>query len=529
MSDTKVLVVGLDGATWDVIIPFVRQKKLKTFKKLLERGSWGILKSTLPPVTVPAWPSFATGKNPAKLGVYNFLIVDNKTGKVRIVRSTDVKSKKIWDYLGFHGKTSVVINHPVTYPPEKIKGVMVSGMLTPPGSSDYTYPPELLRELEQLEYIIEPDPEVVKKKWDTEEFVDELIKTIQKRTEVVLHLMENYSWDFFFVLFRATDVIQHKQFQNKEKMLRIYSEIDRSLENILNSVPEDTIIMLMSDHGFCELNRYFNITRWLYDMGYIKLKKKEESPENFTSSLLMKIGITQASILRVLRKLRLDWIRKYLPIRLKSKLPASSVEIDLKESLVYPGILFTGASQYLSINREKVHDEIEYKRLVDELVSKLSNLKDPETGEPVIEAIYLKEEIYSGPYLPEAPDIVFLLKRGYGLTTFLDLSGPVFESVNSSFGTHHINGIFLACGPGIKEGHEIRPAEIIDVAPTILHIFGIPIPDDMDGKVLMEIFKEDSTFIKRKPKYVNPSYYEQKQTEEKIKRAVKNLKVKGRL
>jgi len=525
---TKVIVIGLDGATWEIILPFVEAGYLPTFRKLLKEGSWGILRSTLPPVTVPAWPSFATGKNPAKLGIYNFLIVDNKTGNTRIVRSTDIKSKKIWDYLGFYGKKSIIINHPVTYPPEKINGIMVSGMLTPPGSNDYTRPPEILKELEKLGYIIEPDPEIVRTKWDTEEFIHELIKTIRKRRDTTVHLMKTYSWDFFFVLFRATDVVQHKQFQNKRKLLEVYMEVDKSLATIIKVIPKDTILILMSDHGFCELKKHLNITKWLYETGYVKLKKKDMSIGSSKSSILMKLGITQASVLRILRNLRLDWIRKYIPIVFKSKLPASSVEIDLKESLVYPGILFTGASQYLAINCEKVRDEIEYERLRDELISKLFTLKDPETGERIIEAVYKKEEVYSGPYLNEAPEIIFLIKKEYGLTTFLDLSAPIIEKISSPVGTHHIDGIFLAYGPSIKKGYKIENTKIYDVAPTILHIFDLPIPNDMDGRVLTEIFEEDSEFARRKPKYVDPSYYEMKREDEKLKKAIKNLKLKGK-
>ena len=523
-GNIRVFVIGLDGATWDVILPFVEEGKLPTFKKLLKESSWGILKSTLPPVTVPAWPSFATGKNPAKLGVYNFIIVDNKTGKVRIVRSSDIKSKKIWNYLGFYGRKSIIVNHPVTYPPERINGIMVSGMLTPPNSDDYAYPPEISEELKKLGYIIEPDPEVVKTKWDTEDFINALIRTIQKRTGVVIHLMKNYSWDFFFVLFRATDVVQHKQFQNKGKLLKVYTEIDKSLSTILEAVPENTIVILMSDHGFCEFKKSFNITKWLYEMGYVKLKKKGASTGSSKNSILMKLGITQASILRLLRKLRLEWIRKYLSVSIKSTLPTSSVEIDLKESIVYPGILFTGASQYLSINREKVQDKEEYEKIREELISKLLDFKDPETEDHIIEAVYKKEEVYSGPYLDEAPDIVFLLKRGYSLTTSLDLSAPVVEKISSPFGTHHMEGIFLVYGPGIKKGYKFEAANIVDITPTILHVFGLPIPDDMDGRVLMEIFKDESEFAKRKPKYINPEHYEKKQDDEKLKKAIKDLK-----
>lgn len=527
MSNVKVVVVGLDGATWDVILPFVEKGKLPTFKKLLNESSWGILKSTLPPVTVPAWPSFATGKNPAKLGIYNFVTVDNKTGKVRIVRSSDIKSKKIWDYLSFMGKKSIVLNHPVTYPPEKINGIMVSGMLTPPDAKDYVYPPEILEDLEKLEYIVEPDPKVVKTKWDTEDFISELIKTIQRRTEVVVHLMKNYPWDFFFVLFRATDVVQHKQFQNKEKLLRVYTEIDKSLSNILEVVPWNTIVILMSDHGFCEFKKSFNITKWLYEMGYVKLKKKSVHIGGSKRSILTKLGITQTSVLRLLRKLRLEWIRKYLPVSIKSKLPPSSVEIDLGESAVYPGILFTGASQYLSINREKVQDKEEYEKIREELISKLLDFKDPETGDSIIEAIYKKEEVYSGPYLNEAPDIVFLLKRGYSITTSLDLNAPVVEKIFSPFGTHHMDGILLVHGPGIKRGHEVGSVEIIDIAPTILHIFGLPIPNDMDGRVLVEIFERNSEFARRKPDYVSSEYYGGNVREEKLRKAIELLKLKG--
>jgi len=528
-QNVKVMVIGLDGATWDVILPFVKEGKLPTFKRLLENGSWGILKSTLPPVTVPAWPSFATGKNPAKLGVYNFLIVDNKTGKVRIVRSSDVKSKKLWDYLGVCGRKSIVLNHPVTYPPERINGIMISGMLTPPNADDYVYPLEIKEELIQLGYIIEPDSDIVRKKWDTTEFVDELVRVINQRTKTVIYLMKKHPWDFFFILFRATDIIQHKQFQNKKLLMKIYSEVDKSLRDILQSLDDNIVVILMSDHGFCEFKKQFNITNWLHKMGYVKFKKKESSRSGSRNSPFLKLGITQAFLLKILRKLRLEWIKKYIPVSIKAKVPTTSLEIDLKESLVYPGILFTGASQYISINREKIQSPEEYEKLKEELISKLLSLKDPETGECVVEAVYKKEEVYSGPYLDEAPDIIFLLKRGYGLTTSLDLSALIIEEISSPFGTHHIDGIFLVYGSGIRRGYEIEPAEIIDVTPTILHIFGLPIPNDIDGRVLMEIFEEDSEFAKRKPKYVDPNYYEEKQEDVTLKKTIKSLKLKGRI
>jgi len=165
--------------------------------------------------------------------------------------------------------------------------------------------------------------------------------------------------------------------------------------------------------------------------------------------------------------------------------------------------------------------------LKEEIIKKLESLKDPDTGERVIEKVFRKEEIYQGKFINKAPDLVILPKKGYSLIHKLSdvpIRNPQFKKAD-----HALNGIFLAHGQDIKHGVKIENARIYDIAPTILHIFNLPIPEDIDGKVLKEIFEENSEFAKRKIQYVDTTGYKKLMGNERLKDIVKDLKLKGKI
>ncbi|MFC1712002.1 alkaline phosphatase family protein, partial [Patescibacteria group bacterium] len=217
----KVVIVGLDGATWKLLLPWINQGELPFFKKLMKSGVYGNLKSTIPPMTAPAWVSFQTGVNPGKHGVFDFVEYD-KNGEEHIVNSDSIKIPKIWEILEKYGKKSCIINMPVTYPPSKTKkSIIISSFLTPPGKP-YTSPPEIQRELEKINYQID----VLFEKYGLFISGEDLLKNRSKiykqafkisdiRKKAVLSLSKE-KWDLLFVLFRGTDTIQHLYWNSKK-------------------------------------------------------------------------------------------------------------------------------------------------------------------------------------------------------------------------------------------------------------------------------------------------------------------------
>ncbi len=152
----RVIVIGLDGATFDLILPWVKEGCLPTFKRLMEEGVWGELKSTIPPLTGPAWSLFMTGKNQGKHGIFDFMVRNPEGYDWITINATFRKGRSFWNFLEEEGRRAIVFNVPVTYPPEHGKGAMVSGFLTPPGAEDFIFPPELGKKLEKEVGVFHP-------------------------------------------------------------------------------------------------------------------------------------------------------------------------------------------------------------------------------------------------------------------------------------------------------------------------------------------------------------------------------------
>jgi predicted AlkP superfamily phosphohydrolase/phosphomutase len=485
----RTIVIGLDGANWNLINPWLEGGNLPHLRRLRESACWGGLESQLPTVTVPNWKCYSTGKNPGKFGVFRFDRLDLKNGRFLVHNSRSYRSKEIWDYLNRAGMRTGILNMPTTYPPRPIEGFMVAG--GPDASvteyrtieKGYAYPKELEQYLqEKYQYRVHPDP-LMSSKEDTGEEVEAILRLIDMRFTVAKDLIVREKLDFLHLTFFYTNVLQHF-FWRGEPVLRAWRMIDRHIGNLLDAHPDINLI-LMSDHGSHPVDTVFFINKWLADEGYLKVSRSIED-------LLLTLGITRESLLDVAKKLRLvSFLQKIVPEKLQRVVPWQE---GARKGRVFDKIVLEKTKAigcilgpiYLSVDKEVP----EYEELKNDLVSRLEMLTSPLSGRKVAHKVYRAEEVYQGPYLPLAPDILIEQASGVHISDAVG-RGPCFESQGKWEAENIRSGLFLAHGPDIAGPKRIDGSRIIDLAPTILHLMDVAVPEDMDGQVL-KIFKKGS-------------------------------------
>jgi len=505
----KVLVIGLDGACMDLIKVWTREGKLPTFEKLMREGSYGNLESVTPPLTIPAWNCLATGKNPGKLGCFGFVQKVYKSYDFRLCASLSKKEKDIWDILSGYGRKVFVLNAPNVISAHKINGYMVAGFLCL-SEKNLAYPEglrDLLRDMNYKRgspYII---PFLTGSDYEISRMLEEMTESICK---VLFHFLEK-EWDFGFVVFQELDGAGHRFWNRKDILLKHYQHIDRKLKEILNKlndVDDETNIIIVSDHGFGPNKRVFLINEWLAREGYLKLRKK---PSLLLINTIIRV-LKEENILRIL-KLLMKCFPHLLPLYESLFRGAMRVPILWNETKAFCygnwGMIYINLS---GREPQGIVKEENYEELRTEIIEKLQKIS--------VKACR-REEIYHGPYLELAPDIIIQIddyvnsvagKIGYN-KEFTE--GFIFEGYHN-----RMNGTFIAWGPDIRENFEIN-AKIYDIAPTILHMFGVPIPKDMDGRVLKEIFKGDLAMQEIK--------YQELEENRRIKKRIKELKRSGRI
>jgi predicted AlkP superfamily phosphohydrolase/phosphomutase len=521
----KVFVLGLDGATFDLIKPWAEQGHLPNFTRLMEHGCHGNLESVLPPLTTPAWASFATGKNPGQHGIFDF--ARRKPGSYDIEWNTSLsrKGKSLWNIVSSHGGHVVVVNIPNNYPLERVNGNMVAWMDAPGQTDGYTYPRELAKEIEQHvgDYIVTIMD--WKENEDLGKFRSNLHRMMDKRAELTFYLMANKPWDFFTVLFSATDIAQHcfwsfmdssHPLHNRhdaeefgDTILETYRHMDQILGEIRNRLSDDTTLMLMSDHGAGPLRSVVNLNKWLEENGWLTFansttqgasKSIHALSQSFARSTLSK---TLSLLKRHLSANTRSRLKRLLPgVRDKIEGVMFSSLIDWEKTMAYS--LGSYGNIYINLrNREPegmVSEGKDYEILRHAIASSLMELTDPVTGQKVVKRVYRREEIYNGSCVPQAADLlVHWDDAGYhSVQRFGKQEDAVFSDqlhfhlTNIRFTGHHrMAGIFAAAGEGVKENAVIHDARIIDIAPTVLHLLGLPVPRDMDGRVLEEAFRPE--------------------------------------
>jgi predicted AlkP superfamily phosphohydrolase/phosphomutase len=514
---------------------------LPNLKKMINEGVYGELESTFPPLTCPAWPSMFTGKNPGKLGMYDFTRYQpDQEQKFRLNNSQDYSSQAIWKMLNANGKKVGLLNLPMTFPPQQIDSFLVCGLGSPPATeANYTYPPDLKKTLNELVggYEILP-PVLISIPGREGQYAKAFDEVLGKREKAASYLMRNLPWDLFVYVFFVLDSVQHyfwhhmdeshirqgdKRYQDVIK--DFYIKIDSAIGRSIKQAPEGTNVLVVSDHGFGPLHGYFLINKWLETNNFLKLKGKAQQIRAKSTLSQIRDFLT-AHLSPTLVRL----VAKLIPKKMVRKLTWGERQRD-NMSALYQGIDWSKTKAFgvgevgaIYINlkgREQwgiVKPGEEYERVRDEIITKLRKTTDPETGRAVDIEIFKKEEVYHGQYLESAPDILYRMAKHHQLTS---IEGKT-EWRRSPFmsGWHVPEGIFFAFGPDIKQSGEKLPGlKIYDIAPTILHLFGLAVPKDMDGRVLSEIFKKES-----EPGQREVAYQEIDSEAEKIKRKVKELK-----
>lgn len=513
----KVLVIGLDGATFDLLAPWIEMGRLPTLARLIEEGVSGALESTSPPISSAAWVSFATGKNPGKHGVVDFVHPEENGYRVTIVSSKKRGSKAIWNLVSEAGGQVGVVGVPVTYPPEEVNGFMISDFLTPSSKSDYTYPPSLRQELDEKLGGFQLLPsEKYRSTSSTDRFIEDMIVDIEKRTEAVVYLMGK-PWDLFACVFWSPDMMQHEVWRlldkshpqhdpadaqaYGDKIIAFYERLDDCVRRILDEVGEEVTVVVMSDHGFGPTHNFFLVNTWLQKMGLLRLKR---GPLALAKYLMFKVGFTPLNAFRIAKALRLGFLRRWFRFqrggRLMKRLFLSFSDVDWSQTKAFAVGSFGQIYINLAGRRPQgIVQPEEYEEVREEIIEKALEICDPYSGEPVVERAYRREELYFGDYLERMPDIILVPRRyeymAFGHADFG--SHRLVEPIFGLSGHHRPQGIIILWGEKVKRGETIEGARIIDLAPTILYLMGLPIPVDMDGRALTEALKPE--FVSQNP------------------------------
>ena len=530
-KEKKVLVIGLDGATFDLIEPWVAEGKLPALGALMKQGCWGNLISTLQSNSAQAWSTFITGMNAGKHGIYDFIRPIPGSYKVQFTNASLRDGKSLWKAASENGLKVGIMNVPMTYPPEAVNGFLISGVDAPGVNSDFAYPPEILAEVEKSvgSYILEAGVTGLIRRGRPDLALSRMDKTIEMRYKAAEYCIKHKDWNLFMVVFTEPDRVQHFfwKYINKnhpnyreseadkygEGILRIYEKLDEAVDKLVGLSPEETTVFIMSDHGGGpSSNKTFYINKWLEAEGYLEFKSEGrpiDKLDRWKRNILRKLDYLLSA--RLPRGVKENLVRLLPGLRNKVSSVLLLDNINWQKTKVYS----RESASVISINLKGREPEgivapEDYEQVSKEIIKNLKALRCPETGEPIISEVYRKEDIYSGPYIDFAPDLFIewnkysyiqrpsYLSKGKGFTEVLkDRELAWAERMSRPSGIHRPEGVVLCVGKGIKKGEKIKNARLMDLYPTILYSLGISISAEVEGTVIEDIFKP--SFLAKNP------------------------------
>jgi predicted AlkP superfamily phosphohydrolase/phosphomutase len=429
----KVFILSLDGVPYSYLKDKIESGKLAAFKRVFSRGTLKRHRSVIPTISSVAWSSFMTGKNPGKHGIFGFIDRTPDPFDLFIPTSRTMATKTLWEVLSDAGKRVAVMNVPVTTPPRAVNGVLISGFLST-NIDKATHPKELASTLKEMGYIIDVDPWTAKE--NREDFLKQLHVALDRRIEVMEHLMKKENWDFFMCHVMETDRINHfllpgsRETRFTAEFSAFYERLGEIVERVQNGLPEDTLFLSLSDHGMCPIEHEVFLNRWLHEKGYLHFKKE--------------------------------------PAKDFGDLDPSTRAYSLIPGRIYVNL--KGREEFGSV------DPASYESLRQELKEALTDLKDPENGNPIVQRVYMREELYSGPLLEKAADLIVMPHDGY------DLKGALYRE--ELLGRSHLEGMHTYDDAFLyARGRTLRDEDtwIGDVMPGVLDALSVERDPELDG------------------------------------------------
>jgi predicted AlkP superfamily phosphohydrolase/phosphomutase len=496
----RTIIFGADGLTFRVLHPLIERGDLPHFRRLQQEGCEAILESKYPPLTPPAWVSLSTGLKPARHGVYDFWTYDewqehSSTRKAH-VQTKRKDGKAIWNILSEYGKQVLVINVPMTYPPEAVNGIMVSGYMTPSSDTEFTYPTTFKEELYHLvpDYQIDLDYRNI---WNQpkpkalELLIDATLRMTERRIDLTLHLLKEKPWDFCYVVFVGPDRLQHPLWQKisalDTRATEYFRLLDHGLGLILEQLGPDDNLFVVSDHGFQGAPYLFDINEYLYSKGLLFTTDSYQQSAAYRSASLKRI-VGQTGLLSLARKakrmLKQTGIMQASAYDPHHYSALSIIDWERTLACVPSHSGFGGGYADIFVSENLGADAI------TELTEDLKRLVHPTTGKPLVDAIYTTEVFGTGPYAPREQHLLVLPSDGVTFRVSLG-NRKLWGEPSVVRGTHQKDGVLYAYGGGIKRGFKAPNAEIYDLVPTVLQSMGLPFPCTFDGHVLDELFIDE--------------------------------------
>ncbi len=497
-----VLLVGIDAGCLSVFDRLSEENVIPNLRALLETGVAGPLESQIPPWTPSAWPSLFTGVNPGKHGVYGFTGFDGYD--FHVVKGDDVHAHRLWTLLDHHGHSSVVVNVPVTHPPDEIDGAIIPGFIGP--EDPPCHPKGILDDVREAigAYRVYPRYARGDDSLSDAEKIDEYCTLVEMRGDAFRYLADRFEPDFGFLQFQKTDTVFHEFDGEWEKVKRVYAAADEQIGAVLEACTPRRVFVA-SDHGMgCYEKPEFRVNAFLEDAGYLEttlggkgmptwnamrddLRDGEQADEWEPSTVeriaaaLASVGITAHRAGLVLERLGLaEFAKAHVP---DGVVRTGNEQVDFPRSKAYVRAR-TELGVRMNVEGRDPDGTIprdEYEAVRAELVRELESVTAPD-GEPVFQEVAPREEFFEGPYTDRAVDIVTVPTDFQHFLSAQPCEEYFVETTEPW--NHKLDGIFVASGDGIDQSRSIDDAHLFDVAPTILAALGVPYSDRMDGRVL---------------------------------------------